>query len=220
VYTEGGSKVQENVQTTMVPAGGAAIVEFTVDVPGSYVMVDHSLFRAFNKGAVGILKVEGPEAPALYTGKEVDSVYLSEKAERTGAVAEATSKIGGALTLEDQVKAGQELYAGICSTCHQANGAGIEGVFPPLAGSDYVNGLTSEALIAIPLNGLSGRITVNGKDYESVMPPLSQLADDEVAHILTYVLNSWGNKGGRIEPGQVSSVRQATAGQRPAGAAH
>ena len=57
VYTEGGSHVQENVQTTMVPAGGSAIVDFRVQVPGTYALVDHSLFRAFNQGAVGTLKV-------------------------------------------------------------------------------------------------------------------------------------------------------------------
>jgi len=59
VFVEGGSMVNENVQTTLIPAGGAAIVEFKVDVPGDLVLVDHSIFRAFNKGALGILKVEG-----------------------------------------------------------------------------------------------------------------------------------------------------------------
>ena len=53
VYTEAGSHYQEHVQTTLVPAGGGAIVEFKVDVPGSYKLVDHSILRAFNKGAIG-----------------------------------------------------------------------------------------------------------------------------------------------------------------------
>lgn len=59
VYPEGGSTVNHNVQTTLIPAGGSAIVEFRVDVPGEYVLVDHSIFRAFNKGAIGKLKVTG-----------------------------------------------------------------------------------------------------------------------------------------------------------------
>ncbi|HET6569723.1 MAG TPA: copper-containing nitrite reductase [Rhodothermales bacterium] len=70
VYTEGGTMVnQHNVQTTMIPAGGSAIVDFTVDVPGTYTLVDHSIFRAFNKGAIGTLKVSGPENRALYSGQ-------------------------------------------------------------------------------------------------------------------------------------------------------
>jgi nitrite reductase (NO-forming) len=65
VFVEGGSLVNENVQTTLVPAGGAVIVEFTVQVPGNYLLVDHSLGR-LNKGAVGILVVEGPEDPSIF----------------------------------------------------------------------------------------------------------------------------------------------------------
>jgi nitrite reductase (NO-forming) len=219
VYYEGGSKFQENVQTTMVPAGGATIVDFTVEVPGTYVLVDHSLFRAFNKGAVGMLKVEGPDNVGVYSGKEVDSVYLSEKAEPNDAVAQASaSSAAGDLTVEQQVAAGKSLYAGICSTCHGADGSGLEGVFPPLAGADYLKGLSEQQLAAVPLNGLAGKITVNGKEYNGVMPPLSHMSDDELAHILTYVMNSWGNPGGQLTPAEVSAAREATKGQRPAGA--
>jgi nitrite reductase (NO-forming) len=63
---EGGSKINENVQTTLIPAGGAAIVEFKVEEPGDYILVDHSIFRAFNKGAIGILKVTGEKNPKVY----------------------------------------------------------------------------------------------------------------------------------------------------------
>ena len=66
VYVEGGSKINENVQTTLIPAGGAVIVEFKVEEPGEYVLVDHSIFRAFNKGAIGILKVTGEKNPQVY----------------------------------------------------------------------------------------------------------------------------------------------------------
>ena len=68
------------------------------------------------------------------------------------------------------------------------------------------------------LNGLSGPVTVNGQDYNSVMPPMSQLTDDEVANILTYALNSWGNPGGRVSKEDVAKVRSAT--PRSEGAAH
>ena len=70
----------------------------------------------------------------------------------------------------------------------------------------------------VVLNGLTGPVTVNGKDYNSVMPPMSQLTDDEVANILTYVLNSWGNPGGNVTKADVAAVRAAT--PRSEGAAH
>src|SRR4030095_4110268 len=86
VYQEGGMiPSQHHVQTTMVPAGGSAIVEFKVDVPGTFIIVDHSLFRAFNKGALGMLKVEGPSNLLVYSGKEVDAVYLGRQAESNAA---------------------------------------------------------------------------------------------------------------------------------------
>ena len=66
VYVEGGSKINENVQTTLIPAGGAVIVEFKVEEPGEYVLVDHYIFRAFNKGAIGKLKVTGEKNPQVY----------------------------------------------------------------------------------------------------------------------------------------------------------
>ena len=65
VYSEGGSVINENVQTTLVPAGGATMVEFTVQVPGNYILVDHSLGR-LNKGAAGFLEVSGPEDPSIF----------------------------------------------------------------------------------------------------------------------------------------------------------
>ncbi len=81
VYPEGGTKlVQENVQTTIVPAGGSAIVDFKLEVPGTFILVDHALFRAFNKGALGMLKVDGPPNLLVYSGKEVDAIYLGESA--------------------------------------------------------------------------------------------------------------------------------------------
>jgi len=75
VYFEGGSKYQENVQTTLVPAGGSAIVEFKADVPGNFVLVDHSIFRTFHKGSLGILKVTGEENHEIYTGQQHDREY-------------------------------------------------------------------------------------------------------------------------------------------------
>lgn len=210
VRFEGGTLAQKNVQTTLIPAGGAAIVDFKAKVPGSYVLVDHSIFRAFNKGALAILKIDGPEDKTIYSGKEVDSVYLGDRAApNLKAVATATTAAAtGSLTPKDQIAAGQALFAGTCSVCHQGNGAGLPGVFPPLAKSDFLNQDTKRA-INVVLHGLSGKVKVNGKDYDSVMPPMNQLNDDEVANILTYVLNSWGNAGGSVSAEEVKKQRSA-----------
>ena len=207
VRFEGGTNVQTNVQTTLIPAGGAAIAEFRTRVPGSYVLVDHSIFRAFNKGALAILKVDGAEDKAIYSGKELDAVYLGDRAgPNLDAVTKATaSSASGTLTLQEQVHAGQELFAGTCSVCHQANGAGLPGVFPPLAKSDFLGDMSRA--IHIVLRGLTGKIKVNGSDYDSVMPPMNQLNDDAIANILTYVVNSWGNPGGRVSTEDVKKQR-------------
>ncbi|MFB3103589.1 MAG: c-type cytochrome, partial [Pseudomonadales bacterium] len=217
-YTEGGTHYQENVQTTLVPAGGSAITEFRVEVPGTLVIVDHSIFRAFNKGALGMIKVDGPENLAVYTGKEVDSVYLGDKTQDLAVIAEvaAADSATGEVTVAQQIAAGEALFAGTCSVCHQADGSGLATVFPPLAGADFL--LTdSTRAIDVVLNGLVGPVTVNGERYDSVMPPMSQLNDDEIANIITYALNSWGNDGGRVTREEVTEVRAST--ERPPGAA-
>ncbi len=208
VRYEGGTNIQKNVQTTLIPAGGAAVVTFKAKVPGSYVLVDHSLTRAFNKGALAILKINGPENKAIYSGKEVDEVYLGDRAQPSlAAVAVATqAAAAGKLTKEEQIKAGQQLFAGTCSVCHQGNGAGLAGIFPPLAKSDFLSG-DLRRTIGVILNGMSGKVTVNGTEYNSVMPPMNQLNDDEVANILTYVMNSWGNPGQQINAADVKKVR-------------
>jgi nitrite reductase (NO-forming) len=212
VWFEGGTRFQENVQTTLIPSGGAAMMEFRLEVPGSYVLVDHSIFRAFNKGALAILKADGPENLAIYSGKEVDEMYLGDRAlPNLAAVTQAAAAAkSGELTVTQQIEAGKALFAGTCSTCHQADGRGLEGVFPPLANSDYIAALPGR-LPHVLLGGLSGKLTVNGREYNSVMPPMNQLTDDEVANISTYVLNSWGNPGGRVTKVEAAVARAKAA---------
>jgi len=209
VWFEGGARFQENVQTTLIPAGGAAMMQFKLEVPGSYILVDHSIFRAFNKGALAILKAEGPENKAIYSGKEVDEMYLGDRAQpNLSAVAAAASAASsGELTVAQQMKAGQALFAGTCSTCHQSNGQGLEGIFPPLAKSSWI-AKDPKIVPTAMLYGIQGKLTVNGRDYNSVMPPMSQLTDDEVANIATYVLNTWGNPGGRVTKDEAAAIRK------------
>ena len=219
VQSEGGTVTdQQNVQTTLVPAGGSAIVDFRLEVPGTYILVDHSIFRAFNKGALGMIKTEGAEDKSVYTGKEVDAVYLGEQASETAGsakrvselkkqIADASSKNPeiAKLNLEIQMEKGQRVYLQNCSMCHQAQGEGIPSVFPPLAKSDFLVQDKARA-IGLVLNGLSGPITVNGSKYDGVMPPVI-LNDEQVASVLTYVNQSWGNKGSVITQAEVKAVR-------------
>jgi nitrite reductase (NO-forming) len=208
VYAEAGTRYSEHIQTTLVPAGGAAIVEFKVNVPGSYKLVDHSILRAFNKGALGELKVEGPENKAVYSGSQGVSEYHAK-----GTSASPTSTVMPMKTPgtegPSQIAAGGTLYKTYCMGCHQAEGEGMPGTFPPLAKSDYLMADKTRS-IEIVLNGHSGPIKVNDQDYNGVMPPMGHLKDDEIAAILTYVRNSWGNEGDPVSVAEVASVRAKT----------
>lgn len=99
VYVEGGKLINENVQSTLIPAGGAAMIEFKVDIPGSYTIVDHSIFRAFNKGALGQLKVEGDENPEIMTKKLSDTAY-----QPAGAAASAPAAASAAPAASEAAK--------------------------------------------------------------------------------------------------------------------
>lgn len=204
VYVEGGTAKNHNVQTTLIPAGGSAIVEFKLDVPGTFILVDHSIFRAFNKGAIGLMQVGGAEDKVVYSGLEVDEVYLSDSSPAASAMnkeADATDD-----SFQAQILRGKAVYQGTCSVCHMQDGAGLPNVFPPLKASDYLME-DKKRSIEVILKGLSGPITVNGKEYSGVMPPLTNLTDREVAAVLTYVRNDFGNKGDAVTPAEVAAVR-------------
>jgi nitrite reductase (NO-forming) len=202
VYREGGSAVETDVQTTLIPAGGASIVDFTAKVPGEYAMVDHSIFRAFNKGAVGSIVVDGPAAPALYSDRTKESVYTPGATELPAAVAAQVP------AKEDPMEAGARVYASTCQACHQPGGRGLPHAFPPLAGSDFLMADKDRA-IGIVLGGLKGHVTVNGEGFDSMMPPQSHLPDQDIANVLTYVRGSWGNKGDAVTRQEVTAKRSA-----------
>ena len=220
VYQEGGTvPTQHNVQTTLIPAGGSAMVEFKTELPGTYVLVDHSIFRAFNKGALGMLKVAGPENRLIYSGKEIDAVYLGQAAtagsdaQKREAALQAqiadeirhNPRIAG-LTKEAQIQRGKRVFMQTCFACHQPDGKGLLNIFPPLAGSDFLKA-DRERPIRIVTKGLTGPVTVNGNSFNNVMPP-QVLTDQQIADVLTYVTNDWGNGG---EPYTVDDVRRVKA---------
>lgn len=103
--------------------------------------------------------------------------------------------------------AGQKVFSTNCSSCHQANGKGQPGVFPPLAGNAVVTGDASK-VIHIVKDGLNGKISVNGKTYNGQMPPWKgTLSDSDIAAVVTYVRSSWGNHASAVTAGQVTSTK-------------
>ena len=110
-----------------------------------------------------------------------------------------------AKNFEEQMKFGKQTYMQTCFACHQGEGQGVPNAFPPLAKSDYLNADVNRA-IDIVLNGKSGEITVNGKQYNSVMTR-QMLSSDEIANVLTYVYNSWGNNKTVVTKQMVDKVK-------------
>ncbi|MEZ5446709.1 MAG: cytochrome D1 domain-containing protein [Gammaproteobacteria bacterium] len=103
--------------------------------------------------------------------------------------------------------AGKAAYLANCAACHQPEGTGLPGAFPPLAGSDFLTTNGIEKVTENVLKGISGKLTVNGVEYNNVMPAMSHLADGDIADIVTYVFNSWGNPGGEIDAAKVAELR-------------
>jgi cbb3-type cytochrome c oxidase subunit III len=105
---------------------------------------------------------------------------------------------------------GAALFSANCVACHQAAGTGVPGVFPPLAGSEWVNG-KPDAVIQILLHGIDGDITVKGGNYHGQMPNFGgKFSDEEIAAVLSYVRSQWGNQSPAIDGAAVKQGREAT----------
>lgn len=110
--------------------------------------------------------------------------------------------------LTESVKRGKDVYSTTCQACHMAAGEGIPGAFPPLAKSDFLMKDQKRA-VGVVVHGLSGEVTVNGQTYNMVMPAQSHLTDKQVADVLNYVQNNFGNKAkAAVTPAQVAEVRK------------
>lgn len=118
----------------------------------------------------------------------------------------AQSEPGGA--------SGEVLYQVHCLRCHKITGEGFLPLIPPLAKSDYFADNPNRLLAAV-MEGVSGPITVNGVRYDQTMPPISYLADEEIALVITFVLNKWGNPGGAVTAQQVATYRKAAGIEDP-----
>jgi uncharacterized protein len=125
----------------------------------------------------------------------------------TEAIAGAATPPAPAAELPEHLVEGRNLYMKACIECHQADGNGVPGTFPPLAGSEWVAG-DSKTLLRILLGGLYGPITVKGVDYNSVMPGHSHVPDEEIAAIASYVRFAHAGKREKsIAPAEVKALR-------------
>ena len=104
-------------------------------------------------------------------------------------------------------KIGQKIYNQYCMACHQSNGMGTSGRFPPLGGTDWVTG-DKERLVKIILNGMEGAIEVNGETYDGLMPQHSFLSDDQIADVLSYIRTNFGNKSSNVTAEEVEKIRK------------
>lgn len=125
----------------------------------------------------------------------------------------ASSLRAGDAALEAQVAEGQKIYMMVCFACHQPTGQGLPNVFPPLAASDWATAPKPDRIIRMVLHGFTGPITINGKPFVTpapLMPPQgASLTDDQIANVLTFVRNSFGNKAGAVAPAEVKAAREA-----------
>jgi len=110
---------------------------------------------------------------------------------------------------------GKQLFGAKCAACHQASGLGVSGVFPPLAGAEWVLG-SEKVLISILLHGVQGELEVKGNKYNGAMPAFGSLADAEIAAVLSYVRSDWGNQAAPVTAAAVAAQRAATQDQKAA----
>ena len=104
------------------------------------------------------------------------------------------------------MKRGEAIYAKTCIACHQATGLGIPPVFPPLAESEWV-AMSPSVPVRNILHGMTGPITVKGVTYNSMMPAVAGLSDGDIADVVTYVRNSFGNSGSAITEADVKAIK-------------
>jgi len=142
----------------------------------------------------------------VHNSVRFDPLVVSEhaKREKPGAA--------GPVSLS-RAQLGKKVFTSTCAACHQANGMGVPGQFPPLAGSEWATG-NEERAIRIVLHGLSGPIKVHGQEFNNVMAPLGAvLKDEQIANVLSYVRAEWGNTAPEVQPETVAKVRADTAGR-------
>ena len=143
-----------------------------------------------------------------------DPSVLTKSFPAAAPAAPASPAVTGGFVKADAetMKRGAAVYARTCIACHQPTGKGLAPVFPPLAGAPLAVG-NPELPIKFILQGLMGPVTVGGVTYNSMMPPVAGVSDQDIADVLTYVRQSFGNQANLVTPAQVKAVRDANAGR-------
>ncbi len=154
-------------------------------------------------------------SPALRAGMLFVACALvaacAKGSETPGGAADTAKAAGPAPAAPAAATAdGRAVFMRTCVTCHQQNGQGIQGTFPPIAENPVATG-DKAVLIRMVLHGLSGPVTVKGVRYNNVMPPWKSLSDAELAAVLTYVRSNFGNTADAVTPEEVARERAATA---------
>ena len=134
-----------------------------------------------------------------------------KSAVKTATTSSAKPAATAAAAGNEQLPDGKQVFSTTCAACHQATGEGVAGVYPPLAGSEWVTGDEAK-VVRILLHGVTGPIEVAGETFNGMMPPWgATLKDADIAAVLTYVRSQWGNKGAPVSAAKVASIRAATA---------
>ncbi len=188
-------KAQKDLRAENAKKAQALLTEPARNADGSYRIPVKDAVALIAADVKVIAKIQAAAAPA--------------PAPAPAAPAEAGAFVKAS---DDQMKRGAAVYARTCIACHQPTGMGLPPVFPPIANAPIVVG-NPELPIKFILQGLMGPITVNGTTYNSMMPPVAGVTDADVADVLTYVRQSFGNKGNPVSADQVKAVRAATAGR-------
>jgi mono/diheme cytochrome c family protein/glucose/arabinose dehydrogenase len=165
----------------------------------------------------GVGALDGPLLSKLMTESKDSKIRIAATAALVGSRSANAEKIVSNVKKldkkgQDAYKRGQSVYGTTCFACHQPHGKGMENLAPPLAGSEWVN-MSDGVLARIALSGMTGPITVAGKEYKTlpVMPGHGPALDDKkIADVLTYVRNTWGNKGAVVSADTIKQVRAAT----------
>ncbi len=151
--------------------------------------------------AVGRFAVQSPELASVSFAPPPTSIAPAE-------LAPLVDPTSAGLATAAQIARGARTYRSLCFACHLPDGKGMVGATPPLAGSDYMFA-DRERAVRIVLKGQTGPIVVNGAPYNGIMLPLEAvLTDQQVADVLTYVFNSWGNQGDAFDPNFVAATRR------------
>jgi mono/diheme cytochrome c family protein len=163
------------------------------------------------KNADGTYRLPVADAMAVIAANPKVLVDLRKSAAAPAAPAAAAATSAAFVKADDEtMKRGQAVYSRTCIACHQPTGKGLAPVFPSLAATPLVNG--DPALpVKFILNGLMGPITVDGVTFNSMMPPVAGVTDQDIADVLTYVRQSFGNKSNPVTADQVKAVRAANA---------